>query len=108
MRPVPSRRCAHPSDCGSPLSTSPFATEAPSVPHRARDGQAPRLASGDQRCGYSSGSTPAAPFGEAALQVRGAAGEHQVDGAKRALGHAYGGGSQFFALWVVGSEKPTS
>ena len=26
----------------------------------------------------------------------------------RALGHAYGGGSQFFSMWVVGSEKPTS
>lgn len=47
-------------------------------------------------------------FGEAALQVRGAAGEHQIDGAQRALGHAYGGGSQFFAMWVVGAEKPGS
>ncbi|WP_183098131.1 thiolase domain-containing protein [Nocardioides pelophilus] len=47
-------------------------------------------------------------FGEAALQVRGAAGEHQVEGARRALGHAYGGGSQFFAMWVVGSEKPSN
>jgi len=47
-------------------------------------------------------------FGEAALQVRGAAGEHQVDGVRRALGHAYGGGSQFFSMWVVGSEKPTN
>ena len=47
-------------------------------------------------------------FGEAALQVRGAAGEHQVDGARKALGHAYGGGSQFFAMWVVGSEKPSN
>ena len=47
-------------------------------------------------------------FAEAALQVRGDAGEHQVDGARRALGHAYGGGSQFFAMWVVGSERPTS
>jgi acetyl-CoA C-acetyltransferase len=47
-------------------------------------------------------------FAEAALQVMGEAGEHQVDGARRALGHAYGGGSQFFAMWVVGSEKPTS
>lgn len=46
-------------------------------------------------------------FAEAALQVKGEAGEHQVDGARRALGHAYGGGSQFFALWVVGSEKPS-
>lgn len=45
-------------------------------------------------------------FGEAALQVRGAAGEHQVDGARKALGHAYGGGSQFFAMWIVGKDKP--
>jgi len=46
-------------------------------------------------------------FGEAALQVMGEAGEHQVDGARKALGHAYGGGSQFFAMWVVGADKPT-
>jgi acetyl-CoA C-acetyltransferase len=45
-------------------------------------------------------------FAEAALQVRGQAGEHQVDGARRALGHAYGGGSQFFSMWVVGSTPP--
>ena len=45
-------------------------------------------------------------FAEAALQVRGMAGAHQVDGAKTAVGHAYGGGSQFFSMWVVGSEKP--
>jgi acetyl-CoA C-acetyltransferase len=29
-----------------------------------------------------------------------------VDGARKALGHAYGGGSQFFAMWVVGADKP--
>jgi acetyl-CoA C-acetyltransferase len=45
-------------------------------------------------------------FAEAARQVMGRADEHQVDGARTALGHAYGGGSQFFAMWVVGSEKP--
>jgi acetyl-CoA C-acetyltransferase len=45
-------------------------------------------------------------FAEAAMQVRGQAGEHQIDGAKVALGHAYGGGSQFFAMWIVGAEKP--
>jgi acetyl-CoA C-acetyltransferase len=45
-------------------------------------------------------------FGEAAMQVRGQAGEHQIDGARLAVGHAYGGGSQFFAMWVVGREKP--
>jgi len=44
-------------------------------------------------------------FAEAARQVRGDAGNHQVDGAKTALGHAYGGGAQFFAMWVVSSEK---
>jgi acetyl-CoA C-acetyltransferase len=45
-------------------------------------------------------------FAEAAMQVMGRAGEHQVDGARKAVGHAYGGGSQFFSMWVVGSEKP--
>jgi len=45
-------------------------------------------------------------FAEAALQVRGRAGAHQVEGARVALGHAYGGGSQFFAMWIVGSERP--
>jgi acetyl-CoA C-acetyltransferase len=45
-------------------------------------------------------------FAEAAMQVRDQAGAHQVAGAKRALGHAYGGGSQFFAMWIVGREKP--
>jgi len=45
-------------------------------------------------------------FAEAALQVRGQAGEHQVEGARKALGHAYGGGSQFFAMWVVGADRP--
>lgn len=45
-------------------------------------------------------------FAEASLQVMGEAGEHQVDGARRALGHAYGGGSQFFAMWIVAAEKP--
>ena len=45
-------------------------------------------------------------FGEAAMQVMGTAGEHQIDGVRRAVGHAYGGGSQFFAMWLVGTEKP--
>jgi acetyl-CoA C-acetyltransferase len=42
-------------------------------------------------------------FAEAALQVMGKAGAHQVDGARVALGHAYGGGSQYFSMWVVAS-----
>jgi acetyl-CoA C-acetyltransferase len=43
-------------------------------------------------------------FAEAANQVRGLAGEHQVEGARRALGHAYGGGSQYFSMWIVGDQ----
>ena len=42
-------------------------------------------------------------FAEAALQVMGKAAAHQVPGARTALGHAYGGGSQFFSMWVVSS-----
>ena len=44
-------------------------------------------------------------FAEAAMQVRGQAGEHQVEGARLALGHAYGGGSQYFSMWVVSNEN---
>ena len=44
-------------------------------------------------------------FAEAALQVRGQAGEHQIDGARTAIGHAYGGASLFFAMWCV-SRQP--
>ena len=41
---------------------------------------------------------------EAASQVRGTAGEYQVEGARVALGHAYGGAAQYFAMWIVSSE----
>ena len=45
---------------------------------------------------------------EAANQVRGTAGDYQVDGAKVALGHAYGGAAQYFAMWIVSSDlQPT-
>jgi acetyl-CoA C-acetyltransferase len=71
-------------------------------------GKLPVNASGGVLSSNPIGASGMLRFGEAALQVRGAAGEHQVDGARRALGHAYGGGSQFFAMWVVGSEKPSN
>ncbi|BDD84396.1 acetyl-CoA acetyltransferase [Tsukamurella pulmonis] len=45
-------------------------------------------------------------FAEAAKQVMGRAGDYQVDGARTALGHAYGGGSQYFSMWLVGADKP--
>ncbi len=44
-------------------------------------------------------------FAESARQVRGDAGDHQVDGARTALGHAYGGGAQFYAMWIVSTEQ---
>ncbi|GHG52305.1 thiolase domain-containing protein [Streptomyces griseocarneus] len=47
-------------------------------------------------------------FAEAALQVRGRAGEHQVPDARRALGHAYGGGAQFFSMWLVAGSPPVT
>lgn len=72
----------------------------------ALDGDLPVNMSGGVLCTNPIGASGMLRFAEAALQVRGQAGEHQVDGARKAVGHAYGGGSQFFAMWVVGSEKP--
>ena len=37
-------------------------------------------------------------FAEAAIQVMGKAGAHQVSSARKALGHAYGGGSQYYSM----------
>lgn len=31
-----------------------------------------------------------------------------MDGARRVLGHPYGGGSPFFSLWLVGAGPPDS
>jgi acetyl-CoA C-acetyltransferase len=71
----------------------------------ALDGDLPINMSGGVLSTNPIGASGMIRFAEAALQVRGMAGEHQVDGAKLAVGHAYGGGSQFFAMWVVGSEQ---
>jgi len=70
----------------------------------AMDGDLPVNMSGGVLSSNAIGASGMIRFGEAALQVRGLAGEHQVEGARRALGHAYGGGSQFFAMWIVGRE----
>lgn len=45
-------------------------------------------------------------FAEAALQVRGDAGAHQVDRVRVAVGHAAGGFSNCVAMWVVGARPP--
>ena len=69
-------------------------------------GSFPVNASGGVLSSNPIGASGMLRFLEVAMQVRGQAGEHQIDGARRALGQAYGGGSQFFSMWVVGSEKP--
>jgi acetyl-CoA C-acetyltransferase len=71
----------------------------------AFEGELPINPSGGVLSSNPIGASGMLRFAEAALQVRGRAGEHQVEGARIALGHAYGGGSQFFAMWIVGSEK---
>jgi acetyl-CoA C-acetyltransferase len=72
----------------------------------ALDGDLPVNMSGGVLSSNPIGASGLLRFAEAAMQVRGQAGEHQVDGARKALGHAYGGGSQYFSTWIVGSEKP--
>lgn len=72
----------------------------------ALDGDLPVNMSGGVLSSNPIGASGMLRFAEAAMQVRGQAGEHQVDGARTALGHAYGGGSQFFAMWIVRSERP--
>ena len=69
-------------------------------------GDIPWNCSGGVLCSNPIGASGMIRFAEAARQVRGDAGAHQVAGAKLALGHAYGGGAQFFAMWIVGAEKP--
>jgi len=72
----------------------------------AIDGAFPVNPSGGVLSSNPIGASGLIRFAEAALQVRGKAGAYQVDGVKKAMGHAEGGGSQFFSMWIVGSEKP--
>jgi acetyl-CoA C-acetyltransferase len=72
----------------------------------ALDGDLPVDPSGGVLSSNPIGASGMIRFAEAAMQVRGQAGEHQVEGARVAFGHAYGGGSQFFAMWIVSSERP--
>lgn len=70
----------------------------------ALDGDLPINMSGGVLSSNAIGASGMIRFAEAAMQVRGQAGEHQVDGARKSLGHAYGGGSQYFATWIVGDQ----
>ena len=71
----------------------------------ALDGDLPINMSGGVLSSNPIGASGMIRFGEAALQVMHQANDCQVDGAKLAMGHAYGGASQFFAMWVVGNER---
>ena len=70
----------------------------------ALDGDMPINMSGGVLSSNPIGASGMIRYAEAAMQVRGQAGEHQVEGTKMALGHAYGGGSQYFSMWIVSSE----
>ena len=72
----------------------------------ALDGDLPVNMSGGVLSSNPIGASGMIRFAESAMQVRGQAGDHQVDGAKKALGHAYGGGSQYFSTWIVCADKP--
>lgn len=72
----------------------------------ARDGSLPVNPSGGVLCSNPIGASGLLRFAEAARQVMGRADAHQVPGARTALGHAYGGGSQYFSMWVVGRDRP--
>jgi acetyl-CoA C-acetyltransferase len=71
------------------------------------DGDIPWNMSGGVLSSNPIGASGMVRFGEAAQQVRGRSGDYQVElKTGRALGQAYGGGSQFFSMWVVGNQKP--
>jgi acetyl-CoA C-acetyltransferase len=70
----------------------------------ARKGELPCDPSGGVLCTNPIGATGLIRVAEAALQVMGKAGEHQVSGARLALSHAMGGVDQFNGVMIVGSE----
>ncbi|MEO7571604.1 MAG: thiolase domain-containing protein [Acidimicrobiales bacterium] len=69
-------------------------------------GKLPVNASGGVLSSNPIGASGMLRFAEAALQVRGQAGEHQVADVRTAVGHAYGGAAQYFAMWVLRDTKP--
>jgi len=67
-------------------------------------GELPCDPSGGVLCCNPIGAAGLIRVAEAALQVTGKAGEHQVEGAKLALSHAMGGAEQFNGITILGSE----
>jgi acetyl-CoA C-acetyltransferase len=70
----------------------------------ARKGTLPCDPSGGTLCTNPIGATGLIRVAEAAMQVTGKAGDHQVPGAKLALAHAMGGVDQFNGIVILGSK----
>jgi acetyl-CoA C-acetyltransferase len=70
----------------------------------ALGGSFPINASGGVLSSNPIGASGLLRFGETAMQVRGTAGEHQVDGCNVALAMAYGANSQYFSMWIVANS----
>jgi Acetyl-CoA acetyltransferase len=66
----------------------------------SREGELPVCPSGGVLCTNPIGATGLIRVAEAAMQVTGRAGEHQVPGAKLALAHAMGGIDQFNGVMI--------
>ena len=69
-----------------------------------RQGELPCDPSGGVLCTNPIGATGLIRTAEAAMQVLGRAGDHQIPGAKTALAHAMGGIDQFNGIIIVSSE----
>jgi acetyl-CoA C-acetyltransferase len=70
----------------------------------AMDGDIPVVPSGGCMTANPIGATGLVRFGEAALQVMGRAGDHQVDGARTALATACGGIDQFYTAAILAAQ----
>ncbi len=72
----------------------------------AIDGDMPINPSGGVLSSNPIGASGMIRYAEAAMQIRGQAGEHQIDGVRTAMGHAYGGGAQFYSMCILTKDKP--
>jgi acetyl-CoA C-acetyltransferase len=72
----------------------------------AIDGDMPINPSGGVLSSNPIGASGMIRYAEAAMQIREQAGEHQIDGVRTAMGHAYGGGAQFYSMCILTKEKP--
>lgn len=72
----------------------------------ARDGPMPIDPSGGNLCSHPIGATGLIKLCEAALQVMGEAGDHQVDDVETALAQGCGGNIQLNALMSLSAQRP--